>query len=842
MHASLPSASITGVPLARDPSGERVILLEFLTTDRLDQDGSISFPFLSGLARDLGVPCRWICFGYDPALQRPDRFSVGLDACDTEGVCEVVRAHGATVVVVSAGITTDLRRAIASALPGVRVVSLVGRTPWPSREMVADLLGLDPGGGGQGRWHLQDVAQPGYRCELLNPLARTVRPFVYVSTGPECVYSRPLSRNPVFAPLAAKGVDLGNACSFCVRGEPRGMLSTPPVTLIVRQIRAAARELPRERRSNTYVVRGIPLFFRLRAFADALLAEPLAPSTFLFSARADEVLRMAPVLDEVLPRLARAGHAVHVASLGAENFSDSENQRFNKGITTAQLEQLVAHIRRWESEWPRAFSFFAHGGFGHITFTPWTSLDDLEQNFAAMVRMGLEFGALFMGSRALLREGTPLALLAARDGLIAERFEDEAMARVVLAGCLKNAEEREIPWRFAHREVATIYSTILRALPQLAAFIQDDPSAPRVRELVARIAAGSGLDGFQNRELALAMLRVARRTQAPRSPEELLAGVLEDVAASASALREPFRVTAADVCNNRCLFCMEGEAAQPHVEDERVRELLRAHASDGYVMFTSGEPTLNPHLPQYVRWARECGYRRIGLTTNGRRLGYEGYARRLLDEGLNRVVVSIHGPDARTHDAQTRTPGSFLQTIAGLESLARLRGEYALTVQTKTVVSTRNVRRLTDIYWLVRSIAVDQCVFQVIQPLGRARRLARSLVARYSDVTQEFARLVRAYGDGRPPAFLVDVPRCAKPRVGPGREWLKSIVFTGLPSEPQKQIDGELSSRVKRAGCRECAYDLECPGIWESYVEAYGWGELIPVPRDGVRGSGRSDE
>ena len=53
-----------------------------------------------------------------------------------------------------------------------------------------------------------------------------------------------------------------------------------------------------------------------------------------------------------------------------------------------------------------------HGGLGHITFTPWTTLEDLEQNFAAMDRMGLEYGALFLGSRALLRPGTPLALLA----------------------------------------------------------------------------------------------------------------------------------------------------------------------------------------------------------------------------------------------------------------------------------------------------------------------------------------------------------------------------------------------------------------------------------------------
>ncbi len=830
-------------PSAAPPRPTGVLLLELLSTDRLAQDRSIGFPFLSGLAHELGVPCRWICFGYDPARQRPDRFTVGLDARDEERVRDAVRAGPVEVVVVSEEITAGLRRAIEGARPGVRIVT-VGRPLWPERATVAEALGLPPGRDGE-RWRLQDAGQPRYACELANALARELRPFLYVAAGPECVYTRPVRANPAFAPLAAAGVELGTACSFCVRDDPRSAPSTPPVPLALRQIRAAARELPPERWSGTCVVRGVSLLFRLRAFVDGLLAEPLPPMTFLLSARVDEVVRFAPALDEALPRLARAGHAIHVGSMGAENLSDRENERLNKGVTAAQVERAVALLRGWERAFPGTFAFFEHGGLGHITFTPWTTLDDLEQNFAAMDRMGLEYGALFLGSRALLRPGTPLARLAEHDGLVASRFEDPAMARVVLAGCLKSGDPPEIPWRFAHPAVATIYSTLLRAVPELAGSLAGDPALAAVRELVDRI--GAAHEGrFEHRTLAAALLRAARRSPAPGAPVARLERGLEvargrrAARASSAVGRDRFHVLAGDACNNRCLFCMEGDTARRHgVTPERVGELLRAHAAEGEVMFTSGEPTLNPRLVEYVRLARACGYRRIGLTTNARRLGYRPYARQLVEAGLSHVVVSIHGPDARSHDAQTRTPGSFVQTLAGLEALSELRREHALTVHTSTVVGRRNVGRLADLYWLLRSFAVDQCVFNVMQPLGRAGPLVRSLVAPYPEVVREFARLVRSVGGGRPAVFLVDVPPCATERLpAAARGWVETAAFTefgreGVPVERQTRVEKEQANREKRPECSACVHDAACLGVWRSYLEAYGWDGLAPVrPRE----------
>jgi cyclic pyranopterin phosphate synthase len=305
-------------------------------------------------------------------------------------------------------------------------------------------------------------------------------------------------------------------------------------------------------------------------------------------------------------------------------------------------------------------------------------------------------------------------------------------------------------------------------------------------------------------------------------------------------VRERFHILAGVTCNNNCLFCMEHEGEERsfrhlHVTPERVRELLRANAAAGEVMFTSGEPTLNPHLPRYLRWARELGYRRVGLTTNGRRLGYARYTRGLLAAGLNHVVVSIHGPDARCHEGQTRTPGSFAQTLAGLEALAGLKRDFKLTVHTSTVVGKRNYRRLRELYHLLRAFSVDQYVFNVMQPLGRAAHRVESLVARYADIVHEFARLLRVAGEPRPPMFLVDLPLCTTEELpAPVRGYVEFAFFTefdgdGAPRERATRVHKEAKNRVKRAECRRCAHDAGCLGVWSAYVDAFGWDEFVPA-------------
>src|SRR3954470_9307843 len=89
------------------------------------------------------------------------------------------------------------------------------------------------------------------------------------------------------------------------------------------------------------------------------------------------------------------------------------------------------------------------------------------------------------------------------------------------------------------------------------------------------------------------------------------------------------------VCNNNCIFCMEEDRDARYVtnsatSDEVVQKILGKTRDAEEVCFTSGEPTTNPRLAQWARWAKESGASRVSVMTNGRALSYEQYAKRLV--------------------------------------------------------------------------------------------------------------------------------------------------------------------------------------------------------------------
>ncbi len=101
-------------------------------------------------------------------------------------------------------------------------------------------------------------------------------------------------------------------------------------------------------------------------------------------------------------------------------------------------------------------------------------------------------------------------------------------------------------------------------------------------------------------------------------------------------------------CNHLCGFCSNPTARYEHTF-ETMRELVDDFAQRGYfgVIFTGGEPTLHPELPQITRYARARGLH-ARLITNGSRLADAEYAAELAEAGLELVNFRV--------DAVGRTP------------------------------------------------------------------------------------------------------------------------------------------------------------------------------------------
>ena len=315
-------------------------------------------------------------------------------------------------------------------------------------------------------------------------------------------------------------------------------------------------------------------------------------------------------------------------------------------------------------------------------------------------------------------------------------------------------------------------------------------------------------------------------------------------------------------CNNNCIFCMEQDRAAraAHVGAQSPRDIqamLAAHGDREEVLFTSGEPTLNPDLLEHVARARQEGYRIIGLITNGRLLAYKGVARRLVERGINRVTLSIHGHTARLHDSLTRTPGSYDQSRAALTNLLRLRRGRALEVRTATVITRRNLKHLGAILGSLARGAPDHHVLNMVMPVGRAARHFERLVPSYTEVAQALVLLAASRPNWITRTRVVDLPVClgrslpahlwGEPEVYSQYEAVGSSGLQGLCADAdtgrgpatvpgqarayyqtgRAHKDGHL--RLHDGPCRACAARPVCPGVYRRYVEARGHHELSPI-------------
>jgi MoaA/NifB/PqqE/SkfB family radical SAM enzyme len=123
-------------------------------------------------------------------------------------------------------------------------------------------------------------------------------------------------------------------------------------------------------------------------------------------------------------------------------------------------------------------------------------------------------------------------------------------------------------------------------------------------------------------------------------------------------------------CNNKCTFCLDtlahnGTMGTEAEIKERIIEGRRKGATR--LILSGGEPTIHPHFVKFVKYGRLAGYRRIQTVTNGRMFSYPDYLKRCIDAGLQEITFSIHGHNAKVHDALVGVPGAFEEEVRGLK-------------------------------------------------------------------------------------------------------------------------------------------------------------------------------
>lgn len=277
-----------------------------------------------------------------------------------------------------------------------------------------------------------------------------------------------------------------------------------------------------------------------------------------------------------------------------------------------------------------------------------------------------------------------------------------------------------------------------------------------------------------------------------------------------------------------------------------VVERLRESYASGHRKLTllGGEPTLQPEFMTVVREAVNLGFEEIVIFTNGVKTARAEVVDEVLATGGNFTWrISIQGATCAAHEETTKKRGSFKRILRTMENL-RARGE-KITVNMCVVSS--NLASVPHFAELLLPYGVTQLHLDMMRPLDAGERSAdevRDMMPRLADYAAPMTEMIEAF-DERSPGFDVNVgnlPFCVAPallhRIHHDGERTDTIAVDGDDqlSQPWNKYFVKRRDKTKAPACDECVMHDSCSGVFETYAELHGLGELEPIrPSDLVR-------
>ncbi|HRY52549.1 MAG TPA: radical SAM protein [Candidatus Portnoybacteria bacterium] len=267
----------------------------------------------------------------------------------------------------------------------------------------------------------------------------------------------------------------------------------------------------------------------------------------------------------------------------------------------------------------------------------------------------------------------------------------------------------------------------------------------------------------------------------------------------------PF-VYAGCLCNNNCIFCFEKDQKFFNKETASLKKEIKIiREKYDFINIMGQEPTLRKDLPELVSWAKENGFKQIGITTNGRMLAYGNLAVKLVENGLNQFVITVAGHNAKLHDWHTQSQGSFNQTVRGIKNVLALPNK-AVSVVINLMVTAKNYKQLLAMADFYIKLGAKEINIGHILPFNEEIKSSKKIVAKMSAVAPFLVAIAKKYGQSARFLF-VEYPPCVFPKK------YRHLSFPCLEESPQK---------VRIALCRRCPHTRQCVGIHPYYLNLYG--------------------
>ncbi|WP_083457082.1 radical SAM protein [Sandaracinus amylolyticus] len=277
-------------------------------------------------------------------------------------------------------------------------------------------------------------------------------------------------------------------------------------------------------------------------------------------------------------------------------------------------------------------------------------------------------------------------------------------------------------------------------------------------------------------------------------------------------------------CNNRCVFCLDSDTHDGRMRDrdEVKQQILEGRkAGATRLILSGGEPTIHPSYVDFIKLGKLAGYTKIQTVTNGRLFQYQDFLDRCIAAGLDEITFSLHGPNARIHDALVGVKGAFEQESAGLRRAIATRDRTGRPIVNVDIVINRaNVKHLKEMLDLFISWGVHEFDLLQVVPFGRAFTEGRTTL--FYDLEEMQPYLREAFEYTKRPGMHIWLNRFPPPHLEG---------FEHLIQDPYKLNDevrgrkeefarllatGEdLDCREKEGRCRYCYLEQLCNHLYD---------------------------
>lgn len=278
-------------------------------------------------------------------------------------------------------------------------------------------------------------------------------------------------------------------------------------------------------------------------------------------------------------------------------------------------------------------------------------------------------------------------------------------------------------------------------------------------------------------------------------------------------------------CNNHCVMCtnpfsfqLEDSLSYSFQNIKKRWENVELKLNDS-ICLTGGEPTIHPNFFEIVSWFRQkYPKNQIAIASNGRMFSYSSFVKKLFRFDNLLLEIAIHGYNAETHDAITRTHGSFKQTIKGIHNILKYKNK-SQELEIRIIITRLNYRNLDKILSFIQNEfdvkQIRDIALIFLEMEGQAKDNFNIVKVTYKEVMKYLPKVVTKWTSSFSDFRLYHFPLCVLPK--------------NLRRYAWKTLRGE--EVIFLPFCKQCLFKKQCVGIHRDYYSLIGDKEFKPIKK-----------